>query len=118
MGGGINRIGERVLRGCGKLADVFIDADTPPSMPKGSIPDGCTIHVKESALSDYKADEVWSVYEIVADNDPTVVPFSVEGGYEIPHYYDLQGRRLDSRPQGNGIFIRNGKKTVVTDSRQ
>lgn len=117
MGGGINRIGERVFKGCDKLTDVFIDADTPPSMPQGSIPDGCTIHVKESALSDYKADEVWSEYDVVADNDPALVPFIGEGGYEMPHYYDLHGRRLDSRPQGNGIFIRNGKAIMVTDVR-
>ena len=68
MGGGINRIGERVFKGCGKLADVYIDADTPPSMPQGSIPAGCTIHVKESALSEYKADEVWSTYKLVVGN--------------------------------------------------
>lgn len=86
-------------------------------MPQGSIPAGCTIHVKESALSEYKADEVWSTYELVSDNT-TVVPFIGEDGYEIPHYYDLQGRRFDSRPQYNGIFIINGKKTMVTDSRQ
>lgn len=117
MGGGINRIGERVFKGCGKIADVFIDADTPPSMSKGSIPAGCTIHVKESALSEYKADEVWSTYKLVSDS-PAVVPFIGEGAYDNPRYYDLQGRRFDSRPQGDGIFIRDGKKTVVTDSRQ
>jgi hypothetical protein len=32
-------------------------------------------------------------------------------------YYDLQGRRLVSRPQGKGIYIRNGKKTLVNGSR-
>ena len=37
-------------------------------MPKGSIPAGCAIHVKESALSEYKADEVWSTYELVVGN--------------------------------------------------
>lgn len=68
MGGGINRIGESIFWGCDKLADVYIDADTPPSMPQGSIPAGCTIHVKESALSEYKADEVWSTYELVVGN--------------------------------------------------
>ena len=67
MGGGINRIGERVFKGCGKLADVYIDADTPPSMPQGSIPDDCSIHVKASALSDYMADEVWSTYDLVSN---------------------------------------------------
>ena len=117
MGGGIRSIGERIFRGCGILKDVFIDADTPPSLPQGSIPVGCTIHVKESALSDYKADEVWGEYEIVADNDPALVPFIGEGGYEMPHCYDLHGRRFDSRPQGNGIFIRNGKTIMVTDGR-
>lgn len=67
MGGGISKIGERIFKGCGKLADVYIDADTPPSMPQGSIPAGCTIHVKESALSDYMADEVWSTYYLVSN---------------------------------------------------
>ena len=110
MGAGINRIGERVFSECGKLADVFIDACTPPFMPQGSIPDGCTIHVKESALSDYKADDVWSAYEIVADNDPTVVPFSVEDAYDNPRYYDLQGR--EAKPGSKGLMI-DAKGTVL-----
>ena len=29
------------------------------------------------------------------------------------HWYDLQGMRLDSRPQRHGLFINNGKKYVV-----
>lgn len=116
MGGGINRIGERVFRGCGKLKDVFIDADTPPSMSKGSIPAGCIIHVKESALNDYKADEVWGAYQIIAqDTDTAVGPLQHSLPADI--YYDMHGRRLDSRPQGNGIFIRNGKTIMVTDGR-
>jgi hypothetical protein len=67
MGGGINRIGDAAFSECGKLTDVFIDADTPPSMLQGSIPAGCTIHVKASALSDYMADEVWSTYDLVSN---------------------------------------------------
>jgi arabinogalactan endo-1,4-beta-galactosidase len=29
------------------------------------------------------------------------------------HWYNLQGMRLDSRPQRHGLFINNGKKYVV-----
>ena len=31
----------------------------------------------------------------------------------VKTWFDLQGRRLDSLPQGNEIFIMEGKKTVV-----
>ena len=114
MGGGISSIGERAFSECGQLTDVFIVADTPPSMPQGSIPAGCIIHVKASALSDYKADDVWNAYEIVADNDPTVVPFSVEDAYDNPRYYDLQGR--EAKPGSKGFMIEhsiNGSRVLM-----
>ena len=116
MGGGIRSIGERIFRGCGKLKDVFIDADTPPSLPQGSIPAGCIIHVKESALNDYKADEVWGAYQIIAQDTETAVG-PLQHSLPADIYYDMHGRRLDSRTQGNGIFIRNGKTIMVTDGR-
>ena len=116
MGGGIRSIGKRIFRGCGKIADVFIDADTPPSLPQGSIPAGCIIHVKESALSDYKADEVWSTYQIIVQDTETAVG-PLQHSLPADIYYDMHGRRFDSRPQGNGIFIRNGKTIMVTDGR-
>lgn len=116
MGGGINRIGERAFSGCGKLTDVFIDVCTPPSMSQGSIPAGCIIHVKESALNDYKADEVWGAYQIIAQDTETVVR-PLQHSLPADIYYDMHGRRFDSRPQGNGIFIRNGKTIMVTDGR-
>jgi len=113
MGGGINRIGERIFKGCDKLKDLFIGADTPPSMPQGSIPAGCTIHVKESALSEYKADEVWSAYKLVSDA-PTAVPFIGEGAYEKPRYYNLQGR--EAKPGSKGLMIEhsiNGSRILM-----
>ena len=116
MGGGIRSIGESIFRGCGKIADVFIDADTPPSLPQGSIPAGCIIHVKESALNDYKADEVWGAYQIIAQDTETAVG-PLQHSLPADIYYDMHGRRFDSRPQGNGIFIRNGKTIMVTDCR-
>jgi hypothetical protein len=116
MGGGIRSIGERIFRGCGKLKDVFIDADTPPSLPQGSIPAGCIIHVKESALSEYKADEVWGAYQIIAQDTETAVG-PLQHSLPADIYYDMHGRRFESRPQGNGIFIRNGKTIMVTDGR-
>lgn len=116
MGGGIRSIGERIFKGCGKLKDVFIDADTPPSLPQGSIPAGCIIHVKESALNDYKADEVWGAYQIIAQDTETAVG-PLQHSLPADIYYDMHGRRFDSRPQGNGIFIRNGKAIMVTDGR-
>lgn len=116
MGVGIKRIGERVFRECDRLKDVFIDADTPPSLPQGSIPAGCIIHVKESALNDYKADEVWGTYQIIVQDTETAVG-PLQHSLPADIYYDMHGRRLDSRPQGNGIFIRNGKTIMVTDGR-
>ena len=29
-------------------------------------------------------------------------------------YYDLQGRRINGKPTQRGVYIKNGKKVVVT----
>lgn len=41
---------------------------------------------------------------------------AIEGGSEMEEvWYDLQGRRLDSKPTKAGLYIRNGRKVVVKD---
>ena len=66
-------LGERILRGCPSLTDVYFYSDTPPAITlpsnveKPTIPYGCTIHVKPSALESYKWADILRTYNIVAD---------------------------------------------------
>lgn len=75
-----------------------------------------TLIVPAGSAEAYRSHPVWGLFKNIVEESETVVR-PLQHSLPADIYYDMQGRRLDSRPQGNGLFIRNGKKTVVTDSR-
>ena len=93
-------LGERILRGCPSLTDVYFYSDTPPAITlpsnveKPTIPFGCTIHVKPSALESYKWAGILRTYNIVADIPETTAAPAVSAPQSETQsqYYDLQGR--------------------------
>ena len=46
-------------------------------------------------------------------NEPTVINFAEVSHQLIGEWYDLQGRKLDKRPQTPGIYIFNGQKILI-----
>lgn len=46
-------------------------------------------------------------------NEPTVIDFAEVSRQLIGEWYDLQGRKLDKRPQTPGIYIFNGQKIMI-----
>lgn len=44
---------------------------------------------------------------------PTSVK-TLKAGHSVDSYYDLQGRRINGKPTQRGVYIKNGKKVVVT----
>ena len=114
FGTAVNSLGVRVFYGCPSLTDVYFYSDAAPMIGPTdedwgpSIPYGCTIHVKPSALESFKANEILSTYTIVPDvQDPTSVP-AVHTDDNTPQYYDLQGR-----PVQPGYRARYSKGNVL-----
>ena len=109
-------LGERILRGCPSLTDVYFYSDTPPAITlpsnveKPTIPYGCTIHVKPSALESYKWADILRTYNIVADIPETTAAPAVRTDDSTPQYYDLQGRPV--QPGYRGLKIQKGMKTL------
>lgn len=111
-------LGDRLFGGCPSLTDVYFYSDTPPvittpsDIENPSIPYGCTIHVKPSALENYRWADLLRSYNIVADiPETTAVPaVSVPQSRSDSQYYDLQGRPV--QPGYRGLKIQQGRKTL------
>jgi hypothetical protein len=56
----------------------------------------------------YKTDAV-----IGTVDEPTVISFAEVSREVTGEWYDLQGRKLDKRPQVPGIYIFNGQKILI-----
>ena len=71
-----------------------------------------TIHVPESLLSQYKAAEGWSRFNIVGMSDAEVTGINgvSQAAGQASSRYSLGGVRLSGKAQG--LFIQNGKKFI------
>ncbi len=62
--------------------------------------------------------ELWYESEIVFDDTPNdVTGVKKQSGIRptaSDSFYDLQGLRLNGRPAACGLYIRNGKKVLIT----
>ena len=52
-------------------------------------------------------------YRLVFDDQPTDIDGVETQDVDDAPYYDLQGRRYDSKPNVRGVYMHNGKKVVV-----
>lgn len=117
FGSAVNNLGVRVFRGCSSLTDVYFYSATAPVIAppdeygNPSIPYGCTIHVKPSALESFKALEVLNSYNIVADvPETTTATPSIHTDESEPQYYDLLGRPVEN--DYKGLKIGRNRKLI------
>ena len=113
----LNNVGSRAFANCPELHDVYCYAEKVPSADSGAFadfyPEYATLHVPASALDAYKSTEPWSSFgTIVSLTDEEM---SIENP-EIRNHkseitFDLRGRRVEKAEKG--IYIVNGKKTVI-----
>lgn len=74
-----------------------------------SAPDGLTA---ASARADNGSARVWT-FPLILGNDATGISsmFNVQSSMDT--WYTIDGRRLQNRPAHKGVYINNGKKTVI-----
>ena len=116
----IDSIGDSVFIGSTRIDRLVFLGSVPPAVANSDsifndyhtllvVPDGST--------EAYRAHPFWGLFQNITEDAETIVR-TLQHGLPADIYYDMRGRRFDSRPQGNGLFIINGKKTIVIDSNQ
>ena len=74
-----------------------------------SAPDGLTA---ASARADNGSARVWT-FPLILGNDATGIISVSNGQSSTDNWYTIDGRRLQNRPAHKGVYINNGKKTVI-----
>ena len=74
-----------------------------------SATDGLT---SASARADNGSARVWT-FPLILGNDATGISTVFNGQSSTDDWYTIDGRRLQNRPAHKGVYINNGKKTVI-----
>ena len=108
----ITIIGREAFKGCSNLAEIHVKAATPATIYSNTFADySATLYVPASTLSDYQAADYWkNFFNVVADDETLIEKVNSEDADDV--VYDLMGRRVTA-PQKGGVYIVNGKKTVI-----
>ena len=114
IGSGVEEIGDSVFYNC-PLTRIYNYAEYPQTCGKGVfsiVKPYCKLFVKEDSQDYYRVFPEWSSFNIQpmdAEALPVSPVFELQGNGEP--YYDLNGRKVGKAK--NGIYIHNGRKTVV-----
>ena len=103
------------------LSDVYCYAKDVPKFPSlfgFSAEPSATLHVPSGLLNNYKSDEYWKSFRFIttiSENDPkpTEVKPVFVGDSDNSVWYDINGKKLKSKPTTKGVFINNGKKVIT-----
>lgn len=105
-------IGREAFKGCSNLAEIHVKAATPATIYSNTFADySATLYVPAGTQSDYQAADYWKNFFNVVSDDETLIE-KVNGEETDDVVYDLMGRRV-TVPQKGGVYIVNGKKTVI-----
>lgn len=74
-----------------------------------SAPDGLTA---ASSRADNGSARVWT-FPLILGNDATGISTVFNGQSSTDNWFTIDGRRLQNRPAHKGVYINNGKKTVI-----
>ena len=115
----LNNVGSQAFANCPELLDVYCYAEKVPSTESdafdGSYIEGVydTLHVPASALKAYKTTSPWSNFgniEKLTDEETGIENPEIRN-HKSEITFDLRGRRVEKAEKG--IYIVNGKKTVI-----
>ena len=112
----LREIGSQAFADCNELLDVYCYAESVPwaeaNAFDGSYPEYATLHVPASALNTYKTTAPWNSFgTIVALTEKEMSIEQLTSDKSLLIIYDLSGRRVEKAEKG--IYIINGKKTIV-----
>jgi len=114
IGSGVEEIGDSVFYNC-PLTRIYNYAEYPQACGKGVfsiVKYYCKLFVKEDSQDFYRVSPDWSGFNIQAmDAEALAISPILESQGDEEPYYDLNGRKVGKAK--NGIYIHNGRKTVV-----
>ncbi len=121
IGNGMKSIADMAFGNCNSIKNVYCYATDIPSMTgafNSTIADA-TLHVPAVSFNAYRSSWYWGKFgTIVPLTDEEVGIEQIEDGQstmdnEAGAWFSLDGKKLNSKPDTKGIFIRNGKKVLV-----
>ena len=122
----VKEIRGRAFARCDSLTDVFLDVREMPktnSLAFDNSPIGnATLHVPENMIETFRETAPWSGFGNIVALLPEDIPNGIghvsssghlsSVGAEADAIYDLQGRKLNARPQ-RGLYIQGGKMRMA-----
>jgi len=112
----ITSIGEAAFQNCSNLTDVYCCADNVPNTENNVFRNtpiaSATLHVPAASIEAYRTTAPWSGFGTIVAlkaDDPTGIATMGKEMDEVR--FDLQGRKLQSKP-ARGIYIKDGKKII------
>ena len=110
-------IDDSVFREGTPIDTLVLRSGVPPTVGNVVFADYHTvIIVPQGTIDAYRQHPVWALFQNIIENETSAVK-TMQHNSSTDIYYDMQGRRLNSRPQGKGLYIRNGKKALVTGNK-
>ena len=110
-------IDDSVFREGTPIDTLVLRSGVPPTVGNVVFADYHTvIIVSQGTIDAYRQHPVWALFQNIIENETSAVK-TMQHNSPTDIYYDMQGRRLNSRPQGKGLYIRNGKKALVTGNK-
>ena len=73
-----------------------------------------TLYVPKGTKALYEAKQGWKDFAHILESEPTGIHQVLQAPAENTTYYSIDGRQLKDAPQRQGIYIRQGKKILVT----
>ena len=118
----LERVGSS-FRDCPKLTSITVRSLVPPE-PMDEIhtefdyvgkdlKEQCTVYVPEESLELYKTDWFWSQFNNIQPISESGVESITDENLQDKVIYDLQGRKVSGENLAPGIYVIDGKKTVI-----
>lgn len=112
----VKNIGPAAFRGAKALETVCVRMATPPALPdsafSGETYSRAVLHTLPGKAEAYRAASGWSLFQEISDDGATGIPSLSEKNVRDV-VYDLQGRRVAKDKLQPGLYIVNGRKTVL-----
>ena len=113
MPASVTYLGDSLFIDGTQLDTLIVQSTVPPSLGKGVFPNyDAKLFVPAGTADTYREHPVWGLFlDIIEIKGTDIMAMKQEDG-PSDIYYDMQGRRLSTRPQRKGIYIKNGKKVM------
>jgi hypothetical protein len=111
----VTTIGLGAFGYCTELTTATSRNTTPPYITDDIFAESpvATVYVPDASVLGYKADVNWGKYNIVGLNNSGITDVGVDANGTAVKCYNLNGVRVNPDNLTHGLYIINGKKTIV-----